>query len=133
MKKDTYVYLGKNHPLVGKDKLSLDELRDYPCISFDQNSNSSLYLPEEALSDYEFEKLIKSNDRATTTELMAILNGYSVGVGNITDSVTLKDEIVSIKLKEQDPLNIGYIVRDNHNLSDVGKTYIEELLRYKEV
>ena len=133
MKRETYVYLGKNHRLANRDEISLEELKDYPCISFDQKSDSSLYLPEEALSDYEFDKLIKSNDRATTTELMAILNGYSIGVGNITDSVTLKDEIVSIKLKEQDPLFIGYIVRDNHNLSDVGETYIEELLKYKEI
>lgn len=43
-----------------------------------------------------------------------------------------KDEFVVIKLKEEDPLTIGYIVRANHELSDIGTTYIEELLKYIE-
>lgn len=132
MTRDTYAYLWKTHPLADKKELSLDELTDYPCISFDQNSESEYYLSEEALSDYEFEKHIKSNDRATTAELMASLNGYSIGTGNMTESIALRDDFVCIKLKEEDPLTIGYIVRENHEMSDIGKTYIEEILKYKE-
>ena len=40
--------------------------------------------------------------------------------------------ILENKLKEEDPLTIGYIVRENHEMSDIGKTYIEEILKYKE-
>ena len=50
----------------------------------------------------------------------------------MTESVTLKDGFVTIKLREEDPLTIGYIIRKNHELSDIGKRYIEELNRYKE-
>ena len=63
---------------------------------------------------------------------MAKLNGYSIGTGIMTESVTLKDGFVTIKLREEDPLTIGYIMRKNHELSDIGKRYIEELNRYKE-
>lgn len=133
MTRNTYAYLWKTHPLANKEELSLSELEEYPCISFDQNSESEYYLTEEALSDYDFKKLIKSNDRATTAELMASLNGYSIGTGNMTESIALKDEFVCIKLKEEDPLTIGYIVRSNHEVSDIGTTYIEELLKYKEL
>ena len=132
MTRSTYAYLWKSHPLADREELSLEELEDYPCISFDQNSESEYYLTEEALSDYDFKKLIKSNDRATTAELMASLNGYSIGTGNMTESIALRDDFVCIKLKEEDPLTIGYIVRSNHEVSDIGKTYIEELLKYKE-
>lgn len=132
MKKDTYVYVWKKHPLAKKKKLSLKDLEDYPCISFDQSSDNEFYLPEEALSNYEFGRLIKSNDRATSAELMVALNGYSIGTGIMTDSVAIKSDYCVIKLEEEDPLTIGYIVRDNHNLSDIGKSYIEELLKYKE-
>ena len=132
MTRNTYAYMWKTHPLAKKYEISLEDLVDYPCISFDQNSESEYYLTEEALSDYDFKKLIKSNDRATTAELMAALNGYSIGTGNMTESIALKDDFVCIKLKEEDPLTIGYIVRSNHEISDIGNTYIEEISKYLE-
>ena len=132
MVKDTYAYVWEDHPLAGKEELSLDELREYPCVSFDQTSDNAFYLSEEALGDYEFDKLIRSNDRATSAEIMAKLNGYSIGTGMMTESVTLNDGVVTIKLKEEDPLTIGYIVRQDHNLSDIGKRYVKELEKYRD-
>lgn len=132
MVRNTYAYLWKTHPLADKKELSLADLEEYPCVSFDQNSESEYYLTEEALSDYDFKKRIISNDRASTAELMASLNGYSIGTGNMTESIALRDDFVCIKLKEEDPLTIGYIVRSNHVMSDIGTTYIEELLKYQE-
>ena len=111
MVRNTYVYLWKDHPLAQKKEISLADLKDYPCVSFDQSSDSDFYLSEEALGDHEFDKLIKSNDRATSSEIMAKLNGYSIGTGIMTDSMTLQDGFVTIKLKEEDPLTIGYITR----------------------
>ena len=132
MVRDTFAYVWKEHPLANKKEISLEELKEYPCVSFDQSSENEFYLSEEALGNYDFDKLIKSNDRATSAEIMAVLNGYSIGTGIMTDSITLKDEFVCIKLKEEDPLTIGYILRKNHTLSEFGQKYIEELNRYKE-
>ena len=132
MVRNTFAYLWKDHPLAKKKEISLEDLKEYPCISFDQSSDSDFYLSEEALGDYEFDKLIKTNDRATSSEIMAKLNGYSIGTGIMTDSITLQDGFVTIKLKEEDPLTIGYITRKNHKLSEIGKVYIEELGKYRE-
>lgn len=132
MVKATYAYVWKNHPLSNKKELSLSELKEYPCVSFDQSNDTEFHLSEEALGNYEFGKLIKSTDRATSAELMSVLNGYSIGTGNMIDSKALKDECVAIKLNEQDPLTIGFIVREHHKLSEIGKRYIEELEKYKE-
>ena len=130
--RETFVYVWKDHPMAKAEELSLEDLKDYPCISFDQSSENDFYLTEEALGDYEFDKLIKTNDRATSAELMAAMNGYSIGTGVMTDSLALKRDVVTIKLKEEDPLTIGYIVRANHKLSEIGQRYIDELLNYKE-
>ena len=130
--RETFVYVWKDHPMAKAEELSLEDLKDYPCISFDQSSENDFYLTEEALGDYEFDKLIKTNDRATSAELMAAMNGYSIGTGVMTDSLALKRDVVTIKLKEEDPLTIGYIVRANHKLSEIGQRYIDELLKYKE-
>ncbi len=128
---DTYAYLGKSHPLASRKELSLEELRDYPCITFDQTNDTTFYLSEEALSGYEFSKVIRSNDRATSCELITMMNGFAIGTGIMVDSNVLKDMFISIKLKEEDPLTIGYIVKKNHILSDFGKLYIKELEKYR--
>lgn len=131
MVKETYVYVWKEHPLADRYELSLEDLTEYPCVSFDQNSDNEFYLAEEALGDHDFDKLIRSSDRATSAELMTELNGYSIGTGNMIDSKALREGFIAIKLKEEDPLTIGYIVKKNHKLSDIAEKYIQELLKYK--
>lgn len=131
--RETYVYVWREHPLADREELSLNDLTEYPCVSFDQNSDNEFYLSEEALGDYDFDKLIRSSDRATSAELMTSLNGYSIGTGNMVDSKALKEGFIAIKLKEEDPLTIGYIVKKNHKLSDIAEQYIQELLKYKEL
>lgn len=133
MKKDTYVYVWKGHPFETRKDISLEELRDYPCIVFDQTDDSNFYLTEEALADYDFTKLIKSDDRATTMELLADLNGYSIGSGMLSEDDAILRGLVSIKLKEEDPLTIGYITGRARALSEYGKAYVEELHKYREL
>ena len=133
MTREAYIYVWQDHEFAGRTEISLEELKDYPCISFDQDSDSDFYLTEEAMADYDFDKMIKSDDRATTMELIAELHGYSIGSGMLSgDDVILKG-LVSIKLKEEDPLVIGYITRKGSVLSEYGETYVEELLKYKEI
>ena len=132
MVRDTYAYLWKDHPLADREEISLEDLKEYPCISFDQSSESEFYLSEEALGEYDFVKRIKSNDRATSMEIMAGMNGFSIGTGIMTESVAISNDLVCIKLKEDDPLTIGYIIRTGNALSDIGQRYVEELEKYKE-
>lgn len=130
---DTYAHLSSTHPLADREELSLEDLRPYPCVSFDQSNETEFYLSEEALSDYEFDKIIRTNDRATSCEILKMLNGFAIGTGIMMDSVALEDMFVSIKLKEEDPLTIGYIVKKNHILSKFAEIYLEELNKYKTI
>ena len=77
--------------------------------------------------------MIKSDDRATTMELMADLGGYAIGSGMLSDKDAILRGLVAIKLKEEDPLIIGYITRKGSVLSSYGRSYIEELQKYKEL
>ena len=129
----TYAYMWKENPLADRDMISLKELKDLPCITFDQSSENNFYLREEAMADYEFDKLIISDDRATSMELIAKLGGYSIGSGMLSEEDAVLQGLVSVKLQEEDPLTIGYITRKASNLSQYGKEYIEELLKYKEL
>ena len=132
MQRETFAYVWKDHPFAGRKEISLEELKDYPCIAFDQSNDSNVYLTEEAMADYEFDRLIKSDDRATTMEIIAALHGYSVGSGMLSEEDVILKGLVSIKLKEEDPLIIGYITRKGSSMSVYGEAYIKELLKYKE-
>ncbi|MCR5755451.1 MAG: LysR family transcriptional regulator, partial [Acetatifactor sp.] len=84
MRRETYVYVWKNHKFAGRKEISLEELSDYPCVSFDQSDDSNFYLTEEAMADYDFKKMIKSDDRATSMEIIADLQGYAIGSGMLS-------------------------------------------------
>ena len=133
MKRDTYVYVWEGHPFAGKDEISLDEMQDYPCVTFDQSDDSNFYLAEEALADYAFRKMIKSDDRATSMEIIADLDGYSIGSGLLSGEDAILQGLVAIKLKEEDPLTIGYITRNGSAMSVYGRKYVEEILKYREL
>ena len=133
MKRDTYVYVWKDHPFAGRDEISIGEMKDYPCISFDQSDDSNFYLTEEAMADYAFDKMIRSDDRATTMEIIAELDGYSIGSGMLSGTNAILQGLVAIKLKEEDPLTIGYITRKGSTLSVYGKKYVDELTKYKDL
>ena len=73
-----YAYIWKGHPLANKKEISIEELQEYPCLSFDQGINNSFYFAEEVLSTYDYKQIIKANDRATMLNLMVGLNGYTL-------------------------------------------------------
>lgn len=129
-----YVYLWKNHPLAGKKSISLEELKDYPCLSFDQGGNSSFYFAEEILTENEYPKTIKTSDRATNLNLMVGLNGYTLCSGIICEDLNGSDFVaVPFKPDDENPnsiMEIGYILKKNIILSKTGEEYIEQLKAY---
>ena len=133
MRRDTYVYVWRSHPFAARDKVSIDEMSDYPCVSFDQSDDDNFYLTEEAMADYAFDKMIRSDDRATTMEIIAELDGYSIGSGMLSGANAILQGLVAIKLKEEDPLTIGCITRKGSAMSAYGRKYLEELMKYKEL
>ena len=128
-----YAYVWKDHPYAGRDVVSLEELKKFPCVAFDQSDDSNFYLTEEAMADYDFEKMIRSDDRATTMEILAELNGYSIGSGMLSGDDVILQGLTAIKLKEEDPLIIGYITRSGAELSKYGQEYVNDLQRFREI
>lgn len=128
---DTFVYLWKGHPLANQKGISMEELDDFPCLSFDQGKNHSLYLAEEMKSTYEYKRLIKANDRATLLNLMIGLNAYTLCSGIICEDLNGND-YRAVPLRETEKMRIGYICRKGAKVSHIGEIYIGELKKYKE-
>ena len=127
---DTFVYLSNNHPLAGRKEISIEELSDYPVLSFDQGRSGSLFLAEEQLSTYDYDKIIKGNDRATMLNLMVGLNGYTLCSGIISEDLN-GSGYAAIPLKESEKMRIGYIKRKDSRITELGQLYIDELSKYK--
>ncbi|MDE7366474.1 MAG: LysR family transcriptional regulator [Lachnospiraceae bacterium] len=126
-----YVYMWKGHPLAGKKEISLEELEEYPCLSFEQGNYNSFYFAEEVLSTYEYKRLIKANDRATMLNLMVGLNGYTLCSGIICEDLNGSD-YCAVKLKSDEVMTIGYLVRKGAGISKLGQKYLEEISKYKD-
>ena len=130
----TYVYLWKHHPLAENAVIGIEELKEYPCLMFDQGSNTSFFLAEEVLSTYEYKRIIKANDRATMLNLMVGLNGYTLCSGIICEELNGGDYIaVPFEADSENPnssMEIGYILKKQNILSNIGEIYIKELVKY---
>ena len=126
-----YVYLWKGHPLAQQQEITLEELADYPCLSFEQGNYNSFYFAEEVLSNYQYKQLIKANDRATLLNLMVGLNGYTLCSGIICEELN-GSEYCAVKLKSEEIMSIGYLKRKGIALSELGQKYVEELSKYKD-
>lgn len=129
-----YVYLWKNHPLAGKATICFEELKGYPCLSFEQGDNSSFYLAEEILATNEYAQMIRANDRATMLNLMIGLNGYTLCSGIICEELNGSDyKAVPFQDDEQNPnsvMEIGYVTRENTILSQMGERYVAAIKKY---
>lgn len=125
-----YVYLAKSNPLANKEIINFDDIKVYPCLSFDQGVYNSFYFAEEVFSTYDYRQIIKANDRATLLNLMVGLNAYTLCSGIICEELN-GDGYAARPLNTEDTMTIGYIKKKNMPLSRLGKQYIEELKKYE--
>lgn len=127
---NTCVYLWNGHPLAENERITMEELEEYPCLSFEQGLNNSFYLSEEVLSTYNYKRIIKINDRATALNLMVGMNAYTLCSGIICEELN-GSEYSAIPLDRDEKMTIGYVARKGINLSKLGRRYIDELMKYK--
>ena len=124
------VYLASSHPLAKEKVIRLEELEEYPNLSFDQGMSNSFYFSEEVLSTYDYDRVIKANDRATMLNLMTGLNGYTLCSGIISENLN-GSGYAAVPLETDHVMHIGYVRRAGSSLSILGQKYITYLKRYE--
>ena len=131
---NAYVYLWKGHPLAGRASIKFDDLKEYPCLSFEQGDKGSFYYAEEILSTSEYPKTIRATDRATMLNLMIGLNGYTLCSGVISEELNGSDYLAVPFEPDDDSaasnMVIGYISKKNLLLSHIAQLYVNELDNY---
>ena len=102
-----HVFLGRRHPLAKKRSIRLDELDAYPYITYEQGVENALYFAEEVMPAIDRKKNIRVRDRATMTNLILGLNGFTVASG--VHAKAYNPSIVSVPLKLDDAITVGII------------------------
>ena len=124
-----HVFISSKHPLADKEALTLEDLEEYPYLSFEQGDYNSFYFSEEILSTLDRNKNIKVRDRATLFNLAVGLDGYTVSSGVISKELN-GENIIGKPLLVDEYMRIGTIVRKDVALSRYGKAYMEALKKY---
>ena len=124
-----HVFLWKEHPLAQKGGLKLADLQPYPRLNFVQGSYESAYYSEELFSTVPSQKQIRINDRGAIVNFMVGLNAYTVSSG-IFPRYLHGDSIIAVPLLEEESMRIGYVINEKQELGELGRIYVDELLRY---
>ena len=126
-----HVFVSKQNPLVGKESVTLDELREYPRLSYDQGIKNSFYFAEELHITADSPKNIIVSDRATLFNLLIGLDGYTISSGILSSDLN-GDNIVAIPLESDEYMEIGYIVTADRPMNKMTHRYLDHLNKYIE-
>ncbi len=122
-----HVFLGRKHPFARKKGgVTPKELDKYPFISYEQGVENALYFAEEVMPSIDRRKNIRVRDRATMTNLILGLNGYTVASGALSRTLNGTD-IVAVPLKIEDTIRVGMVRRQGVTLSRAGTVFADAL------
>ena len=124
-----HVSICTDHPLAKKDVITLEELEEYPYLSFEQGEYNSFYFSEEILSTLDRSKNVRVKDRATLSNLIVRLNGYTVSTGMLSKELN-GENIIAKPLAVDESMQIGIIMQKEMPLSRYGAAYVEYLKGY---
>lgn len=121
-----HVFVSNTSPLGQKELVELEDLEDYPYLSYEQGERNSFYFAEEILSTLEHRKDIKVSDRATIFNLMVGVNGYTISSGVLSKKLN-DDKIIAVPLNVPDQMTIGYLKHKQKELSPIAQQYLQML------
>lgn len=120
-----HVFLRKGHPMAHKDTIAIEELKDYPYISYEQGEHSNSFFTEELANPYS-DRQVEISDRASLMNVLLATDCYTVGTG-IMPSLLNEGRIVGVPFESDDYYVIGYILRADRNISSLTRRFIDML------
>ncbi|MGI6211739.1 MAG: LysR family transcriptional regulator [Anaerovoracaceae bacterium] len=123
---EPHIFIGKNHPLAGSSDISIHDLAEYPRMTYLQTRHTSGDFDEEVFSKEPASKEIIVSDRMARDELLVSMNAYEICSGIFSRYLT-RGDIISVPLREEECMRIGYITNSGQKLSKMGEQYVEDL------
>ncbi len=121
-----HVFVSRKNPLAKLGKITLEQLKEYPRLTYEQGINNSFYFSEEIHSTEDSPKSIIVSDRATLFNLLIGLNGYTICSGILSSDLN-GTNIVAVPLESGEQMIIGYISPAERQLSPIAERYLFHL------
>ncbi|MZQ86720.1 LysR family transcriptional regulator [Paenibacillus sp. 5J-6] len=125
-KANPHVFISIKNPLAHQSMVTIEQLQEYPYLSFDQGEYNSFHFSEEILSTISHKKSIRVTDRATLFNLLIGLNGYTISTGVLNADLN-GNEIIPVPLDCEETIHVGWISHKNTMLTKLGAAYVEAL------
>ncbi|WP_176586207.1 LysR family transcriptional regulator [Priestia megaterium] len=120
-----HVFLRKEHPLAHLTSISLEQLRNYPYLTYQQD-DVLLHFAEEAINVDTINKLVYVKDRGAMNDLLSNTDSYNLGTGCIVNNY-INSNIISIPLEGSTVIQVGFVKRTDVFLPEELLVYIEFL------
>ncbi len=122
-----HVFLGRRHPLAKKKAIIPSELDAFPYLTYEQGAENALYFAEEVMPAIDRKRNIRVRDRATMTNLILGLDGFTVASG--AHAKAYNPEIISIPLKLGETIHVGILRRMGITPSAQAATFMSSIRR----
>lgn len=120
-----HVFLRKEHPLAESKLITLEQLNDFPYLTYQQD-DMMLHFAEEALNLEGIQKIVYLKDRGSMNNLLSNTDGYNLGTGCIVNDY-MNPNIISIPLSEGSIIQLGLMKRNDISLPKEILDYVEFL------
>lgn len=122
------VYVPKQHPLAGRTKVSMEDLAPYVYSHYFQGIDSSRdrFFSEELVENTVAKKTITLTDEMADASIGMEMNTYTIGSGMSGENLLEKDYAV-MNLDTHQRIELGWISRRDHELSNFGKRFLDLL------
>ncbi|MFL0196009.1 LysR family transcriptional regulator [Clostridium sp. WILCCON 0269] len=120
-----HVFLRKEHPLANFKSIALEQLKNYPYLTY-QKDDVLLHFAEEIINVDNISNLVYLKDRGAMNDLLSNTNGYNLGTGCIVDNY-MNPNIISIPLEGSNLIQVGLVKRKDVFLSEELLLYIDFL------
>ncbi len=130
-----YAFLRKNHPLSNRKSLSIEDLKEYPFVTYDQEDAPGFFT-EEVFFYKPLKKNIHVSDRATKMYLIRNSDAFSIGVDlpNFNRDIYFSNadaEMAAVPIHDYAaPVSAGYLHHSEKGVSDLCRNYIELLTKH---
>lgn len=123
---EPHIFVSIHNPLAKEKLVTIEQLMEYPYLSFEQGEYNSFHFSEEILSTLSRPKTIRVTDRATLFNLLIGLNGYTISTGVLSAELNGND-IIPVPLDCGESINVGWICHKDVSLSILAEAYVTEL------
>ncbi|WP_425803320.1 LysR family transcriptional regulator [Desulfitobacterium sp. Sab5] len=120
-----HVFLRKEHPLAHLKSINIEQLRNYPYLTYHQD-DIPLYFAEEFIDVSSITKLVYLKDRGAMNNLLSNTDGYNLGTGCIVENY-MNPNIISIPLEGHNDIQVGLVKRYDQLLPEEISVYIDFL------